>query len=307
MTSLIKHNYPLSSLNSWKVGGSADFFCEPSNKSDIFFALRWAKENNHPVTCLGQGTNLLISDKGVRGLTIRLSKLKNIKSYQEQECLHIKALAGTPKAQVMQVFAKQKLAPALFLCGLPGDVAGGVVMNAGVGQSMFPKEFKHIVEEITVIDARDLRVVSKKDIKWGYRSSEGWGPGLIYEVHLSWPLKPLLDLPKHLREMALKRAKSQPLQSLSSGSVFKNPTEGLKAGALIEQCGLKGYKIGGAKVSEKHANFVLNQGGAKAEDIHLLIQLIKSKVWEKHHIHLEPEVKYIGQWRVLPLPTSPKV
>ena len=296
MTSLIKHNYSLSSLNSWKVGGQADFFCEPSNKSDIFFAFKWAKENKQAVTFLGQGTNVLISDKGVRGLTIRLSKLKGMESYQAQGRIHIKALAGTSKAQVMQVFAKHRLAPALFLCGLPGDVAGGVVMNAGVGQSIFPKEFEHIVEDITVIDEKNLRVVSNKDIKWGYRLSEGWGSGLIYEVHLSWPLKPLLDLPKQLREMALRRAKSQPLQSLSSGSVFKNPTENKKAGALIEQCGLKGHRIGGAEVSKKHANFVLNQGGAKAEDIHRLIQWIQDKVWEKHHIRLEPEVKYIGQW-----------
>ena len=289
-------NYPLSELNSWKVGGNADFFCEPANKEEIFFILKWAKEKKLPVTYLGQGTNVLISDKGVRGLTIRLAKLKGMESYKSNNHLHIKAKAGTLKAQLMQVFAKHQLAPALFLCGLPGDVAGGVVMNAGVGQNLFPKEFKDIVKAVTVIKTADplsdLQVL-KADITWGYRFSEGWGPGLIYEVHFSWPLEPLPDIPQRLRKMALKRAQSQPLQALSAGSVFKNP-EGKKAGALIEQCGLKGHRIGSAQVSDKHGNFILNLGEAKALDIHHLIQFIQHKVREKHHVILEPEVKYIG-------------
>ena len=293
---VIKPDYPLSDLNSWKVGGKADFFCEPETKEDVFWALKWAKEQNQALTFLGQGTNVLISDKGVRGLTIRLSKLKGIKSYKEKGHLHIKALAGTPKADIMRVFTQHLLAPALFLCGLPGDVAGGVVMNAGVGQDIVPKEFKDIVVQVTVIRDNKTIVVPKTDIKWGYRFSKGWGPGLIYEVNLSWPIKPLPALHSRLREMALKRVKSQPLQSLSAGSVFKNPAEGEKAGALIEECGLKGQKKGQAQVSKKHGNFILNTGGAKAEDMHRLIQLMQDKVQEKHNIWLEPEIQYIGEW-----------
>ncbi len=297
---VIKPDHPLSDCNSWKVGGTADFFCEPENKEDIFLALKWAEENRHPVTLLGQGTNVLVSDKGVRGLTIRLSKLKGMESHEEKGRFYIRALAGTSKADIMQVFAKRLLAPALFLCGLPGDVAGGVVMNAGVGQDIFPKEFKDIVDKLTVIRDGQTIVVPKEDIKWGYRFSEGWGPGLIYEVDLSWPLKPLPNLPQRLREMALKRAKSQPLQSLSAGSVFKNPETGKKAGALIEECGLKGQKKGPAQISEKHGNFILNKGDAKAMDIHHLIQLIQDKIWQKHNIWLAPEVRYMGEWPALP-------
>ena len=316
ISSIIKPDYPLSNLNSWKVGGKASFFCEPKNQEDILLALKWAKENKQPLTFLGQGTNVLISDKGIKGLTIRLSKLTGITSYKKNNRLYIKALAGTFKADIMQVFAKHQLAPALFLCGLPGDVAGGVVMNAGVGQDISPKEFKDIVDNVTVIkfpwDPKQtqshapslkpntnpfhISIVPKKNIKWSYRLSQGWGPGLIYEVSLSWPLKPLPTLKSRLREMALKRVKSQPLQSLSAGSVFKNPKTGEKAGALIEACGLKGHKIGQAQVSEKHANFILNLGGAKAENIHHLIQLIQKKVKETHDIKLEPEIKYIGEW-----------
>ena len=324
-------------------------------KKIFFLPLKWAEEKKQLVTFLSGGTNVLISDQGVQGLVMQLSKLKAIESWEEKGRLYIKALTGTPKASLMRVFAQYKLTPALFLCGLPGDVGGGVVMNAGVGQDIFPKEFKDIVDWVKVIpflekdknknkdktekptthlkakassDRTKMVLFKKEDIKWGYRFSQGWGPGLIYEVAFSWPLNltgfekgaafealssykvdikqekssktssvnPLPDLPARLRDMALKRAKSQPLQSSSAGSVFKNPKTGEKAGALIESCGLKGHRIGLAQISEKHANFIVTREGAKAEDIHHLIQLMRDKVFKKHSILLEPEIHYIGRW-----------
>ena len=345
-------DYPLSGLNSWKVGGPADFFCRPKNKEDLLYSLQWAKQKNLPVNFLGGGTNVLISDKGAEGLTIHLTKLSAFHEWEEEGRLRVRALTGLSKAKLMQIFLRHKLAPALFLCGLPGDVGGGLVMNAGVGQDIFPREFKDIVDWLKVIetgevesghikagkavgeneiirenkpiigkdevvknskviknsktvekqnnivsDKQDPFTLIKKDkIKWGYRFSEGWGPGLIYEVAVSWPLKPLPDLPIRLKEMALKRSGSQPLQSASCGSVFKNPLTGEKAGALIEQCGLKGRAMGKARVSEKHANFIVNTGGATAGDIHRLIQYVQNTVRDKHDVLLEPEVRYMGRW-----------
>ena len=289
-------SYPLCGWNSWKVGGDADFFCQPENQEDIFYSLKWAKERNLPVTFLGGGTNVLISDQGVEGLVIGLQKLNTYREWQEKDRLCIRALSGVSKAQIMQIFLRHKLAPALFLCGLPGDVGGGVVMNAGVGQDISPKEFKDIVDWVKVIREDKVILMQNKDIKWKYRFSSGWNPGLIYEVGMSWPTEPLPDLPLRLKDMALKRTQSQPLQSASCGSVFKNPVTGEKSGALIDQCGLKGYQIGQACISTKHANFIVNRGGATARDIHHLIQHAQKIVKSKYGILLEPEVKYMGRW-----------
>lgn len=291
-------SYSLSGWNSWKVGGEADFFCQPENKKEIFYYLEWAGKQNVPVTFLGGGTNVLISDKGVEGLVIGLQKLNTFQEWKEGGRLHIRALAGVSKSKIMQVFLKHKLAPALFLCGLPGDVGGGVVMNAGVGQSISPKEFKDIVDGVTIIREDGEVSLKNKEIKWEYRSSKGWEPGLIYEVDMSWPLEPLQNLPERLKQMALRRTQSQPLQSASCGSVFKNPLTGEKSGALIEQCGLKEYQVGQACVSEKHANFIINKGGATALDIHQLIQHVQKTVQDTHNILLEPEVKYLGRWNL---------
>lgn len=289
-------SYSLSKWNSWKVGGSADFFCQPKNKEEIFYYLQWAKKQNVPVTFLGGGTNVLISDKGVKGLVIGLQKLKAFKEWEEGGRLCVSALAGVSKAQIMQIFLRHKLPPALFLCGLPGDVGGGVVMNAGVGQDISPKEFKDIVDWVKVIQENKVILIQHEAIQWEYRSSKGWEPGLIYEVGMSWPMDPSQDVVERLKEMALKRTQSQPLQSASCGSVFKNPLTGEKSGALIEQCGLKGYQIGQACVSKKHANFIVNMGGATAMDIHQLIQHVQKTVKERFNILLEPEVKYMGRW-----------
>jgi len=138
---------------------------------------------------------------------------------------------------------------------------------------------------------------NKKDITWEYRASHGWQPGVIYEVGMRWPLIPVHNLSQQVRASALKRTQTQPLQAASCGSVFKNPiADQKKAGALIEQCGLKGHQVGQACVSEKHANFIVNQGGATSEDIHQLIQHVQQKVHHQFGITLETEVKYLGRW-----------
>ena len=299
----IQKNISLKKLNSWKTGGSAEFFCEPSSLQELLFSLKQAKNKNLPVSLLSGGTNVLISDKGIKGLTISFAKLNKLHSYIKEDRLRISAEAGVSKAKLMQVFLKHQLAPALFLCGLPGDVGGGVVMNAGIRQkNIAPREFGEIVDQITVVRNKQLVCIPKKNIIWKYRASAGWLQkdttecNVIYEVNMSWPLKPVSDLSKKIRETALKRSQSQPLQSASCGSVFKNPSADISAGFLIDQCGLKKHCIGRACVSEKHANFIINLGGATARDIHQLILFIQKCVKEQKGILLEPEVKYLGQW-----------
>ena len=295
----IKKNIDLKKWNSWKVGGVADFFCQPHTEEEIIYSFQWAEKHSKPVSFLSGGTNVLISDQGVKGLLINLQNLKTVRHWKSKDRVHIVALAGAPKSELMKIFLQYKLSPALFLCGLPGHVGGGVVMNAGARQNIAPKEFGEIVDWIKVIQKQgQIKKIKKEQIAWKYRSSQGWEPGLIYEVGISWPLQSDIHLPDKLKEVALKRSRSQPLGSSSCGSVFKNPQTGDGAGALIEKSGLKGYQIGQACVSKKHANFIINLGEAKAMDIHRLIQFIQEKVQNSFGICLEPEVKYLGQWNI---------
>lgn len=319
----IEQNKNLKSFNSWKVGGEAEFFCQACGLNDLLECLKWANQRGVKVSFLGSGTNVLISDKGVKGLVINCNKLKGLQHSESEGRLYIRAFSGTLKSEVMQVFVRYQLAPALFLCGLPGQVGGGVVMNAGWGQKKIPptaggeasdvpytkaslaaeesqsvpREFKDIVDEISVVrPPGQTEKIKKNQIHWEYRKSKGWEPGIIFEVKMSWPLKPLPGFKERLKALAMRRALSQPLRSASCGSVFKNPKKGLGAGALIEKCGLKGFEVGGAEVSKKHANFILNTGAAQAEEIHRLIQRVQKKVKDQLGVWLEPEVRYLGQW-----------
>ncbi len=297
----IQSNIELKHFNSWKVGGRAEFFCQPQNKQELLEATQWAIKHEKKVSVLSGGTNVLISDQGVKGLLIHLGHLKGIKTWKQQGRLYVSALAGTKKSEIMKVFLQHHLSPAVFLCGVPGDVGAGVVMNAGIRflntYPHFPKEFKDIVDEIKILKAQKMVAIKGQDINWQYR--KGWkGEGVIVEVTMSWPLKPISDIQKIVSKEALKRAQSQPLTMASCGSVFKNPKNGQGAGALIEQCGLKAYQIGGALVSKKHANFIVNVAEAQALHIHKLIQHIQKVVKNKHGVVLEPEIKYFGQWEI---------
>ncbi len=295
----IQTNVNLNLLNSWKVGGDADFFCVPETQADVLQSLEWAQQRSLPVTLLGGGTNVLISDQGVRGLLIHTVQLKSVREWEDSERLYMTALAGVAKADIMKIFLKHQLSPALFLCGLPGNVAGGVAMNAGVAKQSdlaLPNEFKDIVDWVKVIRGNQLVLIKKENIQWKYRVSSGWQPGVIYEVGISWSKQPMKDFTKLLQQIALRRARTQPLQSASCGSVFKNPVGDKKAGWLIEQCQLKGYQIGGAVVSQKHANFIVNAGDSKAIHIHQLIQHIQQVVQKQTGILLQPEIKYFGEW-----------
>ena len=291
----IKENESLKKWTWWKVGGPAQFFCEPKNKEELKEALEWSKENNKKYTVLGGGTNVLISDEGIEGLVISTRSLNKVSHKKEGDCLHIQAGAGALKSQVMKIFKKFSLSPAVFLSGLPGDVGGGVVMNAGVGEDVKPQNFCEILKSFKVMNFEGSRLYSKEELSWSYRGSSGWGPGVIYEALLSWPLKEEEGLSDKLKRALKKRRDTQPLSELSCGSVFKNPYP-RHAGKIIESLGFKGLSLGGAQVSKKHANFILNLGGAKAYDIHGLIRQIRKKAFEELGIKLEPEVHYMGKW-----------
>ncbi len=295
----IEKNKDLKGFTSWLVGGPAEHYIAPKTTEELELAYRWGLEKfgTNGVHLLAGGTNVLISDRGVSGLTIHLRWYSGIVSETEEDgCLKLVALAGTPKSELLKVFLKRQLAPALFLAGLPGDVGGGVVMNAGVSEAVVPREFGEIVEWIEVIRDQGTSRLPHDQLKWSYRHCHGWDPGIISKVKVRWPLAPREpDLLERVRAANKTRMQKQPLDWPSCGSVFVNPL-GHKAGQLIESSGLKGYRIGGAEVSKKHANFVINLGGATALDIHQVIVHVQREVQRIHGIELKTEVVYLGNW-----------
>jgi UDP-N-acetylmuramate dehydrogenase len=304
---VIERDFKLAPLTSWLVGGRADFLVQPKTVEELKEALRWAKAQKLAVTVLGGGTNVLVSDKGVRGLTIALRKMSGLESKEEGGKLKLTCLTGTSKSELLKIFLKFRLEPALFLAGLPGDVGGGIVMNAGVGEMFQPREFVEITEWIEVLRDKtveksgekgdDFEIVRlpKDKLIWNYRHCEGWKPGIVVRVGLAWPLEPSVDILQRVKAANQIRLSKQPLDMPSCGSVFRNP-EGHKSGQLIENSGLKGFAVGGAKVSEKHANFIVNFNQATAGDVHQVISHVQATVKSKKGVDLHTEVVYLGDW-----------
>ena len=176
----------LAPYTSWQIGGPADYFCCPKNLDEIKQAVLYAKKNSWPLTILGGGSNVLVSDQGVEGLVICLKNFVGTTSSIEGQNFVIEATSGTSKSELLKIYLKNKLAPALFLAGLPGDVGGGIVMNAGVSEAMVPREFGEIIDWIEVLRWDSLKVerISTKDMHWSYRHSEGWQPGMVVKACL---------------------------------------------------------------------------------------------------------------------------
>ncbi len=296
----IKCNIPLAEYTSWLVGGPADHFCLPETEEEVKAAWTWALERGLPVTWLGGGTNVLISDKGIRGLTICLRRFVRVHSEQKDGFLFVHCTSGTPKSSVLKEFLKQKLEPALFLSGLPGDVGGGIVMNAGVSENLRPREFGEIVDRFTVLRPRgsaefEEREYQHDQIRWEYRHSYGWDPGVITRAVLKWPLNPDASILEKVKNANKIRFTKQPLDKPSCGSVFINP-ENHKSAQLIDSSGLKGTQRGQAQVSLKHANFIVNLGQASAQDIWDLILHVQKTVEDKTGVKLKTEVIRLGEW-----------
>ena len=181
-----------------------------------------------------------------------------------------------------------------MLAGLPGQVGGGVVMNAGVGEMLEPREFREIVSEVEVLKPDGtIKNYKSSELKWDYRHCEGWKPGIIIRVKFSWPMHSEEKIVQEVKGLNQARLKKQPLEWPSCGSVFRNPFPET-AGSLIERCGLKGHSIGGAQISEKHGNFIINRGAATSTDIENLMGLCVKTVEEKFSVKLHSEVVKLG-------------
>jgi UDP-N-acetylmuramate dehydrogenase len=268
----------------------------PLTVDDLKQALKFAEQNKLNITILGGGSNVLVSDNGVKGLTICLRKFSQIKSEIISERIYIDCLAGTAKSELLKLFLKHQLAPALFLAGLPGDVGGGVVMNAGVAEMFQPREFMELVDSVEVMTLKgEIKTLQKSDLIIKYRHTEGWQPNIVVRAKMSWDLVKDENVLQKVREANKARLSKQPLDMPSCGSVFKNP-EGYKVAQLIDQCGLKGFRMGDAQVSLKHANFVVNLDKATATDTWNVILHVQKTVKEKTGVDIQTEVVLIGEW-----------
>lgn len=295
----IKNNILLAEYTSWMVGGPAEFFCLPETVEDVIEGVRWAESRGVPLTYFGGGTNVLVSDKGIRGLVMCLRRFSGTEVKENNGRLEIIAKAGTGKSELLKIFLKNKLPPALFLAGLPGDVGGGIAMNAGVAEAFVPREFVEITDWVEVLrfenGASQIHRYEKNDLHWEYRHTSGWQPGIVVRVGLSWPLEPDATILEKVKAANKSRLTKQPLDMPSCGSVFRNPPAH-KAAQLIDGCGLKGFTIGEAQVSLKHANFIVNLGEATASDIRRVIEHVKATVLAQRQVELQTEVVRIGDW-----------
>ncbi len=282
-------NEPMSKHTSFKIGGPADVIALPANEEELQALLKRAKDNGIPVTLIGNGSNLLVRDKGIRGLVI---KLGNMLCKIEAEGERLSFGSGVSLAMASRKAADLELTGMEFAVGIPGSIGGAVYMNAGA----YDGEMSKVVESVRVIDTNgDLMLLKAEQLEFAYRKTKLQKSGLIVtEVNLKLEPGCKDDITSKMADFSHRRISKQPLELPSAGSMFKRPL-GYFAGTLIEQTGLKGYTVGGAQVSEKHAGFVVNVGGATAADVLQLIKDVQDKVFSAHGVQLEPEVLVLGE------------
>ena len=282
-------NFPLKEYTSFKIGGIADLYVCPNNLMELLNTLSILKENNVPYFLLGAGSNLLISDKGIRGAVI---KLGDGFDYAHAKGDYILAGAGVSLAKLALEAKNAELTGLEFAAGIPGSLGGALYMNAGA----YGGEMKDVVTEVSFIDEDGtVKTIPCSECGFGYRKSAfSKGNKIIISAKITLKKGNKDEISATMRDLNNKRKEKQPLEYPSAGSTFKRP-QGHFAGSLIEQAGLKGYTVGGAQVSEKHAGFVINTGNATAKDVCELIEYVKKTVFEKFGVKLEPEVKITGE------------
>lgn len=281
-------NEPLCEYTSWRVGGPADRLYLPADRDDLLNFLR-SLPADEPLSWLGLGSNLLVRDGGIRGTVIcTKNRLKGMRLV-DAERVYVEA--GVPCALVARFCAEQSLNGAEFLAGIPGTFGGALAMNAGA----FGGETWPLVDRLWATDRfGTVRERTASEYQIGYRSVKGPENEWFLAAELKLVQGDTAQSRERIKALLAQRAATQPISQPSCGSVFRNP-QGDHAARLIESCGLKGYRLGGACVSEKHANFIVNLGGATAQEIESLIDKVRDMVSKQRGVSLEPEVRVVGE------------
>lgn len=285
----LKTSEPMCNHTTFKIGGEADMYVSVKSTEELSKLIKLANETNTPFTVIGNGSNVLASDKGIRGLVIEIGSGMR-KCTVEGNTIY--AQAGVLLSKLAAVALQNSLSGMEEISGVPGTLGGGIYMNAGA----YGGEIKNVVKNVTYVDSEgEICTIDNSECSFGYRQSV-FSQGKGYVVSAVIELKPA-DSSKILEKMneyKKRRTEKQPISYPSAGSTFKRP-EGYFAGTLIEEAGLKGFSIGGAMVSTLHAGFVINNGGATCEEVLALIEYIQQTVKEKFGVELEPEVKLLGE------------
>ncbi len=285
----IRYNEPMKKHTTMKVGGPCECMVEPSSIEEIQKIIEYSKKNNIKYYVIGNGSNLLVKDEGVNALIIKIS---NKFSGVEVNGEHIKAYSGCSVPKLSQIAKENSLSGLEFACGIPGSVGGGIRMNAGA----YGSEMVNVVEKVGFLDENgNLNEIDGKDANFTYRHSmfvENPEYVVVYAIYkLQKGNKE--EISRVMEENMNSRKQKQPIEYPNFGSVFKRP-EGYFVGKLVDDCGLKGYKIGGAQVSTKHSGFMINAGNATCKDVLDLIEYVKEKVYEKFNVKLQEEVVILG-------------
>ena len=280
---------PMTKHTSFHIGGPAELMAQPQSEAELQSLLLKAAEAAVPVTLVGNGSNLLVRDKGIRGLVIKLgSMLRDINVSGNMLTFG----SGVSLAQASKKAAELGLSGMEFAVGIPGSIGGAVYMNAGA----YDGEMSKVVKSVRVMDAAgEVSELSAGELDFGYRHSALQSSSkIVTSVTVELAAGDKQAIAEKMADFSNRRITKQPLELPSAGSMFKRPP-GYFAGTLIDQTGLKGYTVGGAQVSTKHAGFVVNIGGATAADVLQLISDVQAKVFAAHGVHLEPEVLVLGE------------
>ena len=287
----IIYNEPMKKHTSFKIGGNADFFVSVKTIEELKQALFYAKQKQISRTIIGNGTNILVSDSGIRGIVIKID-IQKFDLKEENDYIEISVGSGNKMMALATQLKKQEISGFEQLSGIPGTIGGAIYMNAGA----YGKEMKDIVISTRCMNMKgEIFELSNEEQKFEYRSSVfNTKEYIILEAKLKLKKGKKEDIELQMNEYLNQRKEKQPLEYPSAGSTFKRQ-EGIITAKLIDECGLKGYKIGGAMVSEKHAGFIVNTGDATAKDVLELIKYVKDEVYKKYGVKIEEEVKIVGE------------
>lgn len=285
-------NEPMSKHTSFKTGGNADIYVKLTDITEIEAVVNYTKENNVPLYIIGNGSNILVLDKGIRGIVLKI-ELNSIEINKNRKKVQVKVGAGTKIMALAQILKKQQITGFEELSNIPGTIGGANYMNAGA----YGKEIKDIIEYTKVLNIENgcIEVLYKEEQELKYRESIFKNKKyIILEIMLNLKNGNFDEIHNKMEEYQKLRKEKQPTEFASAGSTFKRGKNFITA-QLIDECGLKGYTIGGAQISPKHAGFIINKGNATSQDIIDLINYTKKKVFEKFGVYIEEEVEIIGE------------
>lgn len=284
---MFTQNFPLAQVTSLGVGGPAEYFSRPTSTDELISALRFAEERGLDITVLGYGTNVLVRSGGIRGLVIQLAD--NFAKVSVNNTI-ITASAGCMFNSVSKLAAHHSLSGLEFAVGIPGGIGGALFMNAGA----YDGEIGPLVRRVDYVAASGAGSWDMNEFTYSYRFSRAQEEKVVItNVTLELQPRDQREILEKMEDLQARRRSRQPLEFPSAGSTFKRPA-GHYVGPMIEQAGLKGCRIGGAEVSTKHAGFIINRGGATADDFLELIAYIQKEIKERFNVDLEPEIRILG-------------